>query len=154
MLNSSSSSNSNNSNSNNSGFYVASSSYYQSGFGGSIKYYEADKAKKEILDAIKEEMKKDDDINDLLEIAKAVLLDYITKIVDKPELVISDELKKKETEINNLKQEIEILRSRITALECSNIYLSGGTPSPYNYYTTSKTTGISDYVSSTGSQTI
>ena len=118
------------------------------------KYYEADEAKKEILDAIKEEMKKDDDINDLLEIAKAVLLDYITKIVDKPELVISDELKKKETEINNLKQEIEILRSRITALECSNVYLSGGTPSPYNYYTTSKTTGISDYVSSTGSQTI
>ena len=118
------------------------------------KYYEAaDEAKKEILDAIKEEMKKDDDINDLLEIAKAVLLDYITKIVDKPELVISDELKKKETEINNLKQEIETLRSRITALE-SNIYLSGGTPSPYNYYTTSKTTGISDYVSSTGSQTI
>lgn len=142
MLNSSSS------NSNNSGVYV-SESYYPEG-----KYYEADEAKKEILDAIKEEMKKDDDINDLLEIAKAVLLDYITKIVDNPELVISDELKKKETEINNLKQEIETLRSRITALECSNIYLSGGTPSPYNYYTTSKTTGISDYVSSTGSQTI
>lgn len=118
------------------------------------KYYETDEVKKEILDAIKEEMKKDDDINDLLEIAKAVLLDYITKIVDKPELVISDELKKKETEINNLKQEIETLRSRITALECSNVYLSGGTPSPYNYYTASKTTGISDYVSSTGSQTI
>ena len=117
------------------------------------KYYEAaDEAKKEILDAIKEEMKKDDDINDLLEIAKAVLLDYITKIVDKPELVISDELKKKETEINNLKQEIETLRSRITALECSNIYLRGGTPSPYNDYTI-KTTSISDYVSSTGSQT-
>ena len=125
-----------------------------SGYSPIEKYYEADEAKKEILDAIKEEMKKDDDINDLLEIAKAVLLDYITKIVDKPELVISDELKKKETEINNLKQEIETLRSRITALECSNIYLSGGTPSPYNYYTTSKTTGISDYVSSTGSQTI
>lgn len=126
-----------------------------SSLSGYPKYYEADEAKKEILDAIKEEMKKDDDINDLLEIAKAVLLDYITKIVDKPELVISDELKKKETEINNLKQEIEILRSRITALECSNVYLSGGTtPSPYNYYTTSKTTGISDYVSSTGSQTI
>ena len=142
MLNSSS-----NSSSGNSGVYVE--SYYPLG-----KYYEADEAKKEILDAIKEEMKKDDDINDLLEIAKAVLLDYITKIVDKPELVISDELKKKETEINNLKQEIETLRSRITALECSNIYLSGGTPSPYNYYTTSKTTGISDYVSSTGSQTI
>lgn len=120
------------------------------------KYYETDEVKKEILDAIKEEMKKDDDINDLLEIAKAVLLDYITKIVDKPELVISDELKKKETEINNLKQEIETLRLRITALECSNIYSSGGTPSPYNYYTytASKTTGISDYVSSTGSQTI
>lgn len=146
MLNSSS-----NSNSNNSGVYVA-SSYYSAGLGGTIKY--SDEAKKEILDAIKEEMKKDDDINDLLEIAKAVLLDYITKIVDKPELVISDELKKKETEINNLKQEIETLRSRITVLECSNIYLSGGTPSPYNYYTTSKTTGISDYVSSTGSQTI
>lgn len=141
-----------NSSGNNSGVYVA-SSYYPAGLGDTIKYYEADEAKKEILDAIKEEMKKDD-INDLLEIAKAVLLDYITKIVDKPELVISDELKKKETEINNLKQEIEILRSRITALECSNIYLSGGTPSPYNYYTTSKTTGISDYVSSTGSQTI
>ena len=125
-----------------------------SSLSGYPKYYEADEAKKEILDAIKEEMKKDDDINDLLEIAKAVLLDYITKIVDKPELVISDELKKKETEINNLKQEIETLRSRITALECSNIYLSGKTPSPYNYYTTSKTTGISDYVSSTGSQTI
>lgn len=148
MLNSSS-----NSNSNNSGVYV-SESYYPSGLGGTIKYYEADEAKKEILDDIKEEMKKDDDINDLLEIAKAVLLDYITKIVDNPELVISDELKKKETEINNLKQEIEILRSRITALECSNVYLSGGTPSPYNYYTASKTTGISDYVSSTGSQTI
>ena len=118
------------------------------------KYYETNEVKKEILDAIKEEMKKDDDINDLLEIAKAVLLDYITKIVDKPELVISDELKKKETEINNLKQEIETLKSRITALECSNVYLSGGTPSPYNYYTASKTTGISDYVSSTGSQTI
>ena len=144
MLNSSS----NNSSSNNSGVYVASS------LSGYPKYYEADEAKKEILDAIKEEMKKDDDINDLLEIAKAVLLDYITKIVDNPELVISDELKKKETEINNLKQEIEILRSRITALECSNVYLSGGTPSPYNYYTTIKTTGISDYVSSTGSQTI
>ena len=146
MLNSSS-----NSSSDNSGVYVA-ASYYPSGLGGTIKYYEADEAKKEILDAIKEEMKKDDDINDLLEIAKAVLLDYITKIVDKPELVISDELKKKETEINNLKQEIETLRSRITALECSNIYSSG--PSPYTYYTTSKTTGISDYVSSTGSQTI
>ena len=125
-----------------------------SSLSGYPKYYEADEAKKEILDAIKEEMKKDNDINDLLEIAKAVLLDYITKIVDKPELVISDELKKKETEINNLKQEIETLRSRITALECSNIYLSGGTPSPYTCYTTSKTTGISDYVSSTGSQTI
>lgn len=124
-----------------------------SSLSGYPKYYEADEAKKEILDAIKEEMKKDDDINDLLEIAKAVLLDYITKIVDKPELVISDELKKKETEINNLKQEIETLRSRITALECSN-YLLKETPSPYNYYTTSKTTGISDYVSSTGSQTI
>ena len=125
-----------------------------SGYPSIKRYYETDEAKKEILDAIKEEMKKDDDINDLLEIAKAVLLDYITKIVDKPELVISDELKKKETEINNLKQEIETLRSRITALECSNIYSSGGTPSPYNYYTTSKTPGISDYVSSTGSQTI
>ena len=125
-----------------------------SSLSGYPKYYEADEAKKEILDAIKEEMKKDDDINDLLEIAKAVLLDYITKIGDKPELVISDEVKKKETEINNLKQEIETVRSRMTLLECSNIYLSGGTPSPYNYYTTSKTTGISDYVSSTGSQTI
>ena len=141
-----------NSNSNNNSSYVGGVAV--SSLSGYPKYYEADEAKKEILDAIKEEMKKDDDINDLLEIAKAVLLDYITKIVDKPELVISDELKKKETEINNLKQEIEILRSRITALECSNIYLSGGTPSPYNYYTTSKTTGISDYVSSTGSQTI
>ena len=145
MLNSSSSSS-------NSSSYVGGVAV--SSLSGYPKYYEADEAKKEILDAIKEEMKKDDDINDLLEIAKAVLLDYITKIVDKPELVISDELKKKETEINNLKQEIETLRSRITALECSNIYLSGGTPSPYNYYTTSKTTGISDYVSSTGSQTI
>ena len=145
MLNSNSNSNSNSS-------YVGGVAV--SSLSGYPKYYEADEAKKEILDAIKEEMKKDDDINDLLEIAKAVLLDYITKIVDKPELVISDELKKKETEINNLKQEIEILRSRITALECSNIYSSGGTPSPYNYYTTSKTTGISDYVSSTGSQTI
>ena len=145
MLNSNSNSNSNSS-------YVGGVAV--SSLSGYPKYYETDEVKKEILDAIKEEMKKDDDINDLLEIAKAVLLDYITKIVDKPELVISDELKKKETEINNLKQEIEILRSRITALECSNIYLSGGTPSPYNYYTTSKTTGISDYVSSTGSQTI
>ena len=141
-----------NSNSNSNSSYVGGVAV--SSLSGYPKYYEADEAKKEILDAIKEEMKKDDDINDLLEIAKAVLLDYITKIVDKPELVISDELKKKETEINNLKQEIEILRSRITALECSNIYSSGGTPSPYNYYTTSKTTGISDYVSSTGSQTI
>lgn len=141
-----------NSNSNSNSSYVGGVAV--SSLSGYPKYYEADEAKKEILDAIKEEMKKDDDINDLLEIAKAVLLDYITKIVDKPELVISDELKKKETEINNLKQEIETLRSRITALECSNIYLSGGTPSPYNYYTTSKTTGISDYVSSTGSQTI
>ena len=145
MLNSSSNSNSNSS-------YVGGVAV--SSLSGYPKYYEAaDEAKKEILDAIKEEMKKDDDINDLLEIAKAVLLDYITKIVDKPELVISDELKKKETEINNLKQEIETLRSRITALECSNIYLRGGTPSPYNDYTI-KTTGISDYVSSTGSQTI
>ena len=141
-----------NSNSNSNSSYVGGVAV--SSLSGYPKYYEADEAKKEILDAIKEEMKKDDDINDLLEIAKAVLLDYITKIVDNPELVISDELKKKETEINNLKQEIEILRSRIKALECSNIYLSGGTPSPYNYYTTSKTTGISDYVSSTGSQTI
>ena len=141
-----------NSNSNSNSSYVGGVAV--SSLSGYPKYYEADEAKKEILDAIKEEMKKDDDINDLLEIAKAVLLDYITKIVDKPELVISDELKKKETEINNLKQEIEILRSRITALECSNVYSSGGTPSPYNYYTTSKTTGISDYVSSTGSQTI
>ena len=149
MLNSSSNSNSSN--------YVGGVAVSSSLSGYSPiekKYYEAaDEAKKEILDAIKEEMKKDDDINDLLEIAKAVLLDYITKIVDKPELVISDELKKKETEINNLKQEIETLRSRITALECSNIYLRGGTPSPYNDYTI-KTTGISDYVSSTGSQTI
>ena len=141
-----------NSNSNSNSSYVGGVAV--SSLSGYPKYYEADEAKKEILDAIKEEMKKDDDINDLLEIAKVVLLDYITKIVDKPELVISDELKKKETEINNLKQEIETLRSRITVLECSNIYLSGGTSSPYNYYTTSKTTGISDYVSSTGSQTI
>lgn len=145
MLNSSSNSNSSN--------YVGGVAVSSSHSPIEKKYYEAaDEAKKEILDAIKEEMKKDDDINDLLEIAKAVLLDYITKIVDKPELVISDELKKKETEINNLKQEIETLRSRITALECSNIYLRGGTPSPYNDYTI-KTTSISDYVSSTGSQT-
>lgn len=141
-------------NSNSNSSYVGGAAVSFSGY-PIEKYYETDEVKKEILDAIKEEMKKDDDINDLLEIAKAVLLDYITKIVDKPELVISDELKKKETEINNLKQEIETLKSRITALECSNIYLSGGTPSPYTCYTTaSKTTGISDYVSSTGSQTI
>ena len=50
MLNSSS-----NSSSDNSGVYVA-ASYYPSGLGGTIKYYEADEAKKEILDAIKEEI--------------------------------------------------------------------------------------------------
>jgi hypothetical protein len=102
---------------------------------------------------VKDEMKKDEDVNELLEIAKAVLLDYITKIVDKPELVISDELKKKEAEINNLKQEIETLKTRIALLESRDMPISNpyyGSPTITCTYANS----ISDSSASTSSQTI
>lgn len=81
---------------------------------------DTEEAKKQILDAVKDEMKKDEDVNDLLEIAKAILLDYISKTTEKPEVIFEDlnnRLKKKDEEIELLKARIEFLESRLATLD-------------------------------------
>jgi len=74
---------------------------------------DTEEAKKQILDAVKDEMKKDEDVNDLLEIAKAILLDYISKTTEKPEVIFEDlnnRLKKKDEEIESLKARVEVFK--------------------------------------------
>lgn len=90
-----------------------------------------EEAKKQILDAVKDEMKKDEDVNGLLEIAKAILLDYVSKTTEKPEVVFEDlnnKLKKKDEEIELLKAKIESLESRLDTLEADKIrrYIDNG----------------------------
>ena len=85
-------------------------------------------AKKQILDAVKDEMKKDEDVNYLLEIAKAILLDYVSKTIEKPEVIFEDlnnKLKKKDEEIELLKARVGYLESRLSTLEASKWVTSG-----------------------------
>jgi vacuolar-type H+-ATPase subunit I/STV1 len=108
---------------------------------------DTEEAKKQILDAVKDEMKKDEDVNDLLEIAKAILLDYVSKTTEKPEVIFEDlnnKLKKKDEEIELLKSKIESLESRLATLEANREYkkwysdgitCTGGTDSSSVTYT-------------------
>lgn len=97
--------------------------------------------KESILEKIKDDLKNDKDVSELLEIAKSVFLDYIFKEVDNPGQII-EEIKNKDKEIQELKDEIYYLKSRIQQLEDNQqkVYTYPDTCTPW--YTTVSSSGV------------
>ena len=75
-----------------------------------------DDIKKEIINEIKEKITKDDDVEDLIELAKKIVLDYVFSMIDKPEDFcknLIEETKKKDEEISELRKEVKELRELV-----------------------------------------
>lgn len=98
--------------------------------------------KESILEKIKDDLQNDNDVSELLEIAKSVFLDYIFKEVDNPGQII-EEIKNKDKEIQELKDEIYYLKCRIQQLEY-NQQTYPGTNIPWSTTVSSSGGCISD----------
>ena len=119
--------------------YTYSPGYYSSTAGYCSTEWDTDV--KPLEDTIKEKIEKViSDEDEMMPLVKNYLRKYLEKVMDAPEEIINDLLKKdKEIEeqkeaIKDLKEEINRLKKEVMELQVDRLRVKGDGPSPYNPY--------------------